>query len=148
MNVLFLDIDGVVNCKTTAQRHRGFIGIDPYKAFLVGNMVDKLGLNVVLSSTWRSSKDGRDEVKRQVCNFIDCTPDLADPALYEPNTTYTKRGHEIKAWLDKHPEVTKYAILDDDGDMLPEQMPNFFQTTWDFGVDEEIIERVTMHFLH
>jgi hypothetical protein len=32
------------------------------------------------------------------------------------------RGEEIKAWLHQHPEVTRYAIVDDDSDMLPEQV--------------------------
>jgi hypothetical protein len=32
MKVLFLDMDGVVNCKTTRQRHHGLMGIDPRPA--------------------------------------------------------------------------------------------------------------------
>src|SRR3989344_9306803 len=73
--VLFLDIDGVVNCETTTQRHRGFIGIDPYMAFLVGNMVDDLGLFVVLSSSWRHFHgDGIKEISKQVCPIVDITP--------------------------------------------------------------------------
>ncbi len=31
--------------------------------------------------------------------------------------TAEPRGHEIKAWLDLHPEVTHFAVLDDDCDM-------------------------------
>lgn len=145
IKVLFLDIDGVVNCQTTSQRHRGFIGIDPYMAFLVGNMVDKLGLKVVLSSTWRLSADGREEVKKQVCDFIDCTPRLTT-VRYQNNEGYVPRGEEIKKWLDEHPEVEQYAILDDDNDMLPEQQPNFFKTTWQSGINEDIIKAVTEHF--
>lgn len=38
------------------------------------------------------------------------------------------RGDEIAEWLSRHPEVTKYAIIDDDSDMLPEQMPHFVHT--------------------
>lgn len=55
------------------------------------------------------------------------------------------RGHEIQAWLDKHPEVEKYAILDDDSDMLPEQMPNFFKTTFQNGLLEETMYKVIKH---
>ena len=55
------------------------------------------------------------------------------------------RGHEIQEWLDKHPEVTRYAILDDDSDMLPEQMPNFFKTTFQNGLIEDIAKKVTEH---
>lgn len=132
--ILFLDIDGVVNCKTTTQRHRGAIGIDPYLAFIVGKIQLDTGCEVVLSSTWRLWEYTREEVKKQVVNFIDVTPDLG-----------TSRGEEIQAWLNKHPEVTVYAILDDDTDMLPEQLPNFFQTTWDSGINTEIAQAVTEH---
>ncbi len=49
MKVLFLDIDGVVNSEKSFAAQDNFIGIDKYMAFLVGNMVDDLGLTIVLS---------------------------------------------------------------------------------------------------
>lgn len=141
MKVIFLDIDGVVNCVTTAQRHRGAIGIDPHMAFIVGKLVEDSGAKVVLSSTWRLWKESRAEVARQVCDFIDVTPRM--PLM--GGAEMCERGREIKAWLDQHPEVTRYAILDDDSDMLPEQQPNFFQTTWARGITDEIAGRVLDH---
>lgn len=141
--VLFLDIDGVVNSQVTAQRHRGVIGIDPYMAFLVGKIVLDTDCEVVLSSTWRLGEESRNEVRRQVVEFIDVTPylDEGEGATWR----HLERGHEIKAWLDAHPDVEVYAILDDDSDMLPEQLPNFFQTTWKEGITKEIAEAVTRH---
>lgn len=139
MKILFLDIDGVVNCATTAQRHRGAIGIDPYRAFMVGQIVLETGCEIVLSSTWRLGEESREEVRKQVYPFIDITPNLWKA---KENKI---RGDEIKDWLDKHPEVEKYAILDDDSDMLPEQMPNFFQTTWAEGLTEEIKKKLIEH---
>lgn len=138
MKVLFLDIDGVVNCKTTTQRHRGYIGIDPYMAFLVGKIQLDTDCRVVLSSTWRMWPDSRDEVKKQVVNFIDVTPNLGDGSRFG-----SVRGKEIAAWLNEHPNVEKYAILDDDKDMLEEQLPHFFNTSWDTGITEEIAKQVT-----
>lgn len=135
MKILFLDIDGVVNCETTAQRSGGYIGIDPYMAFLVGNMVDNLELKVVLSSSWRHFADGQEEVENKVCKIFDITPTLGGI-----------RGEEIKAWLARNPSVEKYAIIDDNSDMLPEQLPNFFQTSWKKGITPEIIEKVKNHF--
>lgn len=136
MKVLFLDIDGVVNCRTTNQRHRGFIGIDPYMAFLVGKIVLDTGVSVCLSSTWRLDEFSREEVRSQVVDFIDVTPHVLGGS----------RGEEIQLWLDRHPEVERYAILDDDTDMLKTQRPNVFQTTWEEGVTKEIAEAVTKHF--
>lgn len=141
--ILFLDIDGVVNCKNTAQRHRGFIGIDPYMALLVNRIVEATGAEVVLSSTWRVTEDSREEVKAQVIDFADVTP----PSTYNKRTEhYSKRGEEIQAWLDENGhKVGKYAILDDDTDMLPEQLPNYFQTTWEVGLTQEIADKVIEH---
>lgn len=140
MKILFLDIDGVCNCSKTSQRHRGFIGIDPHMAFMVGKIQLDTDCQVVLSSSWRHSKDGIEEVEAQVVKLLDTTGD--EPYI---DGEQTQRGREIKKWLDAHPEVTKYAILDDDSDMLPEQLPNFFKTTWLNGITPEIAATVTAH---
>ena len=147
MKVLFLDIDGVVNCKTTSQRHRGYIGIDPYLAFLVGKItLDVSDLNVVLSSSWRTfHDDGMEEISKQVCPLFDITPVLGRPA--GTGIEYCERGREIKAWLELHPNVEKYAIVDDENDMLPEQQQHFFKTSWDTGITPEIAAAITAHLL-
>ena len=54
---------------------------------------------------------------------------------------YVRRGSEIKAWLDMHPEVKKYVIIDDDGDMLEEQMSNFVMTYFYSGFQDEHLEK-------
>lgn len=134
MKILFLDIDGVVNCSTTGLDPNGFLGIDKYMAFLVGKIVMQTECKIVLSSSWKHGKEAKEQVKKQVYKFIDITPDCPGD-----------RGNEIKAWLDDHPEVTKYAILDDDSDMLKEQLPSFFQTTWKTGLTDEIMYKVIKH---
>lgn len=140
MKILFLDIDGVVNCATTTQRHRGYIGIDPYMAFMVGKIVLDTDCKVVLSSSWRGLEESEEEIERQVTKLYDVTP---HSGRYPDRDL---RGYEIKDWLDKHPEVTKYAILDDNSDMLPEQMPFFFQTSWETGITDEIMKKVIEYF--
>lgn len=131
MKVLFLDIDGVVNNQTTAQRHRGLIGIDPYLAFLVGKIQLDTGCEVVLSSSWRLMPDSKEEVEKQVVKLYDVTPDLRG---------VTDRGCEINAWLDEHPEVTRYAILDDNTDFHKEQ--KLFKTSFLEGITPEIAKEV------
>ena len=111
-------------------------------ALLVDRIIQATGCKVVLSSTWRLFEESRKEVAKQVCEFIDVTPRLFS-GIYAPK----ERGHEIKQWLDQHPEVTRYAILDDNSDMLEEQLPNFFKTEWfgDGGLNQEIADRVIAH---
>ena len=130
--VLFLDIDGVVNCVTTTQRHQGFIGIDPYMAFLVGKIQLDTECDVVLSSSWRLMPTGCAEVKKQVVKFVDVTPNLQG---------LTDRGCEVIAWLEKHPEVERHAILDDNADFHKDQP--LFKTSWSTGITPEIAKQVT-----
>lgn len=132
MKVLFLDIDGVVNNATTSQRHRGFIGIDPMMAFTVGKIQLDTGCEVVLSSSWRVWPESIKEVEKQVVPLFDITPDFKGK---------TDRGCEVKAWLEKHPDVTRYAILDDNADFHPDQ--HLFKTSWPFGITEDIARAVT-----
>ena len=135
VKVLFLDIDGVVNNRRTKQNYKGFImGIDPAMAALVQRIVRNTGCEVVLSSSWRLYRHSRDEVERKICKFADITPIL-----------YSPRGYEIKVWLTLHPEIHHYAILDDAESILPEQRANFFQTTWESGLTEDIALAVEKH---
>ena len=39
------------------------------------------------------------------------------------------RGKEIDAYLDEHPEIENYVIIDDDSDMEPHQLNNFVMTS-------------------
>ncbi len=118
-----------------------FLGIDPYMAFVVGKIQLDTDCQVVLSSSWRHSKDGIKEVERQVVKLLDKTGVCRDVGGIEA----MRRGKEIKAWLDVHPEVLQYAIIDDNNDMLPEQQPNFFKTSWFIGITEEIAKEITEH---
>lgn len=136
--LLFLDIDGVCNSEQFAIRNPkgGAIGIDAYPAFLVGKIQLDTDCEVVLSSTWRLWEDTRNEVREKVVQFVDVTPDLRG----------RPRGEEIAKWLkDNNAEDAVYAILDDDPDMLDSQLPNFFKTTWDAGLTEDIAKAVTEH---
>lgn len=136
MRVLFLDIDGVVNNHRTPQTD-GW-PIDQFCAFQVGRIKEHTGCEVVLSSSWRHSAEGVEVVKKKVVPLFDLTS-LGEEGVIG-------RGSLIKRWLDAHPEVTRYAILDDNRDMLDEQFPNFFQTYFFCcGLTEEIADKVIGH---
>ena len=82
-------------------------------------------VKIVISSTWRigTSIDGLKKIlapaKLVSDAIIDKTPTFRDGP----------RGNEIKSWLDKHPKVTNYVIIDDDRDMLDEQREYFVNTS-------------------
>ncbi len=138
MKILFLDIDGVVNCATTNFK-TDLWPLDRYMAFLVGKILLDTGCQIVLSSTWRHHPEGVAIVEKHIGKVLDITPRGGEI-----------RGEQIKAWLDSQSVksdffVEKYAILDDDSDMLEEQMPNFFKTSWQTGLTDEIANKVTEH---
>ena len=58
----------------------------------------------------------------------------------------TLRGEEIQDWLDNHPEVEDYVILDDDSDMLPEQFAKFHHSDPWFGLNPNHLYRINMQF--
>lgn len=133
--VLFLDIDGVVNSRATTSFRNNLYPIDPHMAFMIGKIQLETDCGIVLSSSWRHHPDGVMAVDRSIVHVDDVTPMISAGV----------RGHEIQTWLDAHPDVTRYAILDDDSDMLPNQIPNFFKTTFQNGLTEDIAQRVTQH---
>ena len=56
------------------------------------------------------------------------------------------RGEEIQEWLNQHPEVTDYAILDDDSDMLPEQFKKYHNCDGWFGLSPNHLYRIKRQF--
>lgn len=135
MKVLFLDIDGVVNKRENFNpKHNTMYPLDRYCAFLVGRIKLSTGCEVVLSSSWRHDPQAVQEVSTSVVELLDITP-----------TSDKYRGDEIQSWLDDHPEVDKYAILDDDMDFYVHQAPNFFKTRFEDGLTDEIAQAVIEH---
>src|SRR5947209_8198478 len=90
MNVLFLDIDGVLNSRATA----GSYCIDPVLSARFIELVRATNAIVVLSSTHRLDQELRCAILAAGIVFDDSTPDL-------PTQT---RADEITAWLREHPE--------------------------------------------
>lgn len=119
MKVVFLDIDGVVNTLYIGKnlKSKYFTEYDRR----VGNeqavrWLSKLCLDtgavIVISSTWRHA--GIDVCRECLYNSgLDTEITIYDTT---PNV-FGSRGTEIKTWLDVHPEVTDFVILDDDTDM-------------------------------
>jgi len=113
MKVLFLDIDEVLNSSKTRQRF-GIDYIEPEKCEHLNQICQDTGTSIVVSSDWRIERIygyGKTIIALQNAGFtvpiVGCTPEH----------DWLKRAHprsgEIRAWLDSHPEVQTYAILDD-----------------------------------
>lgn len=147
MKVLFLDIDGVVNKRENFNpaHNPGPYPLDAYCAFLVGRIQLQTGCEVVLSSSWRNHPESVQNVSERVVKLLDKTVDYVK---YDGVPRYSHdrfwehsiRGDEVYEWLERHPEVEKYAILDDDSDFYDDQP--LFQTTFKEGLTDEIAQQV------
>lgn len=153
MKVLFLDIDGVLNSEKfwtiKSQSHRrleaikqgynrdeqrALANIDPDAVNLLNYIIDKTDAEIVVSSTWRG-----DQNLPYIMRFMG----LKKP--YYGVTPYDKtrhRGTEIQEWLNDYEDSVKYAILDDDSDMLSHQLPSFVQTRFREGLTKELADKV------
>jgi HAD domain in Swiss Army Knife RNA repair proteins len=95
MNVIFLDIDGVLNCKRTPNPRKLPYIVDPLLLKRFVQLVDRIGSEVVLSSTWRYDPAGLFSAKHWGIPFIDVLPDMPK----------RPRRDEILAWLKAHPDT-------------------------------------------
>lgn len=123
MKVIFLDIDGVLNIWGNMQLG---ITLDPTRTVLMRLLAETTKARFVISSTWRMHKD--------CCERLDAAG-LPKALIHEDWKTITAgdvRGFQIQDWLERHPEVKQFCIIDDDSDMLEEQMPFFVKT---FGME-------------
>lgn len=130
MNVVFLDIDGVLNNLGSV------IGLgnpskffDPVSVALVERLCREGDAKIVISSSWRIGK-----IYRLIDEMTKCGAGrLREYIIGEtPNLPGMRRGDEIARYLDEHAaEVASYVILDDDSDMLEHQP--LVQTTFEDG---------------
>ncbi len=149
MNIIFLDIDGVLcnheqwNVKLHGRNEvTGLHHFEFSAVYLLNEFAAKNNAKVVISSTWRTFglDKLREHFKLEGCtvDIIDETPQLSisrDEAkangLDMEKWTYqsVQRGEEIKAWLDKHPAIKSFVIFDDNSDMDAVKK-NFVWTLW------------------
>ena len=158
MKILFLDVDGVLNSERSFRAAKGRLAvcenqddpyyrkitkctIDPVACALIDRICSEGGVKIVISSTHRKHfNDGPEKLAQlnSYFQFLGLSTEIVGwtDSLGVPGDTQEERasfyaclkGHEIQKWLDEHPEVTHYAIIDDSSDMLPEQLQNFVRT--------------------
>lgn len=124
MKALFLDVDGVLNSATFFAENPPMpvTSVDPRAIRRIRRVAEATGALVVLSSSWRKQPNLVDTLRTAGVPIHDITPTLTGLA----------RCDEILAWLDEHPEVTSYAIIDDDPDA--EVGGHFVRTYWRLGM--------------
>ena len=127
MKVIFLDIDGVLNCKRTPNPRKFPFIVDPVLLARLRHLIDLTGAQIVLASSWRFDPIGRLAAEHYRVPFSDMIPD-------EPTEPRCK---EILDWLRVHPEVQRFIVIDDQDDEL-DPLP-LFQPSRSTGLTDELV---------
>lgn len=142
MKLLFLDIDGVLNRDRDFAQQLG-LGADVIGQECVDQLrrvITATDCRIVLSSTWRLLRDWPTRLR---AHGIDVPRWFAGPMQTDDLSSRPGacRGDEIAAYLAAHP-CDRYAIVDDDTDMRPEQLPFFVRTNMVDGLTPEVADRL------
>lgn len=175
-NIIFLDVDGVLNCQLHYQSRQfkdyrdakktlrkqvksGEIErlefyasqISSLRIGMLNELCQDTNSAIVVSSTWRHGKciDELQEIfNNSGATFL---------VIGKTPSFDSVRGHEIQQWLHDNCEkyfgvpyydFHRYAIVDDDSDMLLPQAPHFFQTDPYSGLTWNTCYRIRRFLLH
>lgn len=113
--VLFLDVDGVLNYMPT--NPTSGIGYVSYHRLILPECMERVnrilaetGAVVVLSSSWRRT------LTEDLTTFFQ-GKGLKGTVIDKTPIFDRTRGEEIQDWLNRHPQVEQFVILDDGSDM-------------------------------
>lgn len=152
--VIFLDVDGVLNCETsksyvTTEDGQTFTGIDKDKVKRLASIVMATGADIVLSSSWKNGWYTSDGLLFSSATLSNHTKYLRNH-LYKKGklfirdktpSSYRGRGYEILFWLKTHPETKAWVVLDDeewhDFYEYDEIMRHWVKTDYDVGLTDD-----------
>ncbi len=155
--IIFLDIDGVLNSNFWNGEHQREISdgtlIDLEKVKLLRQIIDKTDAKIVLHSGWRfwfdsDAKPIRKEALRLVgmleqekLGIYDVTPDFSTEEIKRTRKFSLVKASEILAWVEAHPEVSSWIVLDD-LDLHSEEIEKHqIKTNQETGLTQENVEQ-------
>lgn len=107
---IFLDVDGVLNTrKTVISSPDGYIGVEDVRIKILAGAINRYGGgDIVLTSDWKNIRIGGDleYLKEKLMKH-----GLTISAVTKEH--YNKRGQGVQDYLEEHPEIDEYIILDD-----------------------------------
>jgi len=145
--IIFLDVDGVLNSKSTIPK-RKIIEIDKIHVDLLNQIITAHpDVRFVLSSTWRKPSV---KIHRNIYELLKENGFIGQFIGETPIFFNRSRGMEIEAWLEdnlskKELKESKFVILDDDCDMYPVEK-YLIRTSFDFGLNSEHVQQILTIF--
>ena len=158
--IIFLDIDGVLSPRwwnSDKQSDNYGCLFDAKAVANFAKIIEKTDAEIVVSSSWKlmgfQALQDMWKDRKLPGKIIDITPDyMSDELLMKEDSTNVdylfERGSEIQGWLLLHgDDVSRYAIIDDMDDILPEQQSHFVQTDPEVGITNDDVKKV-VHLLN
>lgn len=157
MNILFLDIDGVLNSfdffmtpdsdwfPGKYQIPFPLCDFDPNAIKVLNDIIEQCNIDqIVISSDWRNnwSLEELTNIFSQVQIKIPTKLDRTKCLINEfSSIEYEKigRGYEIDCWLKEH-IIDNYIILDDDDRFLDYQKSHLVLTNYNIGLQKKHVE--------
>lgn len=140
-NIIFLDVDGVLNSKKFIKRQKYFnVGnnnfIDESRLPLLKSLVEQTGAQIVLSSSWRHDPYAVRGLKSIMSKY-----GLVISGRTNIQGNNRSRGDEILEWLQQHPDTHSFVILDDvERDMGPLSARLIQTDAYESGLSDEDIK--------
>lgn len=128
MNIIFMDIDGVLNNLGSVVALGSFNHFDAVSVGLMDKLAERGNAKIVVSSAWRTGD--LDLTKHQIAHAGGEALNrhiISETVWLDPPNV---RGHEIANWVQEN-NVWAYVIIDDNSDMLLGQP--LVQTTFEDG---------------
>lgn len=148
--VIFLDVDGVLNCDTSGSSCGPYLGIDNDKVKRLRRIVEATGAHIVLCSSWKDewySEPFKDE-QSELANYLDRK--LKRERLYIFDKTlddWHHRGAGILKYIKMHPIVKKFIIIDDemfDYEQYSRLMGSLIRTDTHVGLQDDDVEAAVL----
>ena len=114
MNVIFLDVDGVLNIisksyTTSYYRPDGSVRwMDDHLIQRFNHLVKRTGAKIVISSSWRHDMEDL-RIQLEHCGF-----EYWDEVIGSTPYNDDHRGVQIQDYLDANPEIKCYVVLEDE----------------------------------
>ena len=144
--VIFLDVDGVINSWNSQQRdfevklNLKTLRFDPTCLENLRVLVERTGADLILSSSWRFDDDALGAAP-----LINLEARLAEKGMRlagRTGCTLAWRDDEINAWLQEHPDVESYVILDDVNDNFRgDNLRRWVATNEGIGLTSEDVQK-------
>ena len=117
-NVIFLDVDGVLNCRSNPR-------IDQLKVRRLASIVQQTDASIILHSGWKlwfdehmspqtaEAMDLVNALSAEGLSLKDKTPDFSTPRIRKSKEFSKKKASEILAWLLRFPDIKNWCVIDD-----------------------------------